>query len=254
MNANEAKTLLLLYRPGTADAEDPQMADALALAKTNPELAGWLEEQTARQDALRAQFRHLAPPAGLREQIIAEHAAGARTISVRKSLRPALAFLLAVLLGTMAVVWYQRVPTGPDNTLAIYQNQMVRTALSPYAMDLMTNDAAAIHAYLAQNHAPADFTLSARLQQATILGCAVAGWQDTKVSLVCFRSGRPLPPGAVGDLWLFVVDRKTVKNAPDTIAAQVAKVNRLITATWTDGDKLYFLAEEGGEADLKQYL
>ena len=33
VNPNEAKTILLLYRPGTADAEDPQIAAALALAK-----------------------------------------------------------------------------------------------------------------------------------------------------------------------------------------------------------------------------
>ena len=33
MNRDEAKTILLLYRPGTADADDPEFAAALALAK-----------------------------------------------------------------------------------------------------------------------------------------------------------------------------------------------------------------------------
>ena len=75
MNRDEAKTILLLYRPGTADADDPQIAEALALAKQDPELARWLEEHCARQEALRAKFRQITVPAGLKEQIISEQAA-----------------------------------------------------------------------------------------------------------------------------------------------------------------------------------
>ena len=42
MNRDEAKNILLLYRPGTADAEDPQIAEALALAEqTRSWRAGW---------------------------------------------------------------------------------------------------------------------------------------------------------------------------------------------------------------------
>jgi hypothetical protein len=159
---------------------------------------------------------------------------------------------LLLLLGTLAVFWFPR-PT-PDNQLVIYQNRMVRLALGGYPMDVMTNDPASIHAYLAGNHAPADFRLPAPLQKTALTGCAVEEWQGAKVSLVCFRTGKPLPPGVASDLWLFVVDRASVKNAPAATAPQLAKVNRLITATWTDGDKLYFLGVEGGEPDIRQYL
>ena len=38
MNRDEAKIILLLYRPGTADAGDPEVAEALTLAKNDPEL------------------------------------------------------------------------------------------------------------------------------------------------------------------------------------------------------------------------
>ncbi len=38
MNRDEAKTILLRYRPGTADADDPEIATALALARQDPEL------------------------------------------------------------------------------------------------------------------------------------------------------------------------------------------------------------------------
>ena len=78
MNRDEAKTILLLYRPGTADADDPQIAEALALAKQDPELTRWLVEHCARQETLRAEFRQITVPAGLKEQIISEQAARTR--------------------------------------------------------------------------------------------------------------------------------------------------------------------------------
>lgn len=251
MNPDEAKQILLLYRPGTPDAEDPQIAEALALAKQDTELARWLEEHCKGQAALRAKFRQLTPPAGLQEQIISEHAASRRRISARQRLQFALV-LLILLLGALAVFWLPHRPA--DNSLAIYQNRMARVALSPYGMDLLTNNPMPIRAYLAQRHAPADFMLPAPLQQATLIGCAVEQWQGEMVTMICFRTGKPLPPNAAGDLWLFVVDRAAVKDAPEGGQLRLAKVNRLITASWTEDGKLYFLGTEGEAAAIKQYL
>lgn len=251
MNSDEAQQILLLYRPGTADAEDPQIAEALALAKQDPELASWLEEHCKVQAALRAKFRQLAPPAGLQAQIISEYAASRWKIPARQKIQFALA-LLILLLGALAVFWLPHQPA--DNSLAIYQNRMARVALSPYGMDLLTNNPAPIRAYLARRHAPADFVLPAPLQQATLAGCAVEEWQGATVAMICFRTGRALPPGAASDLWLFVVDRTAVKDAPEGNQLRLAKVNRLITASWTQSGKLYFLGTEGEAAAIKQYL
>ncbi|HTR42231.1 MAG TPA: hypothetical protein VMH87_11505, partial [Pseudomonadales bacterium] len=91
MNNDEAKQVLLLYRPGTSDAEDPETAAALALAKTDPELSRWLEEHCARQTALRDKFRQLPVLAGLREQIISEEAAKAKAASRREKIVGAVA-------------------------------------------------------------------------------------------------------------------------------------------------------------------
>ena len=82
----------------------------------------------------------------------------------------------------------------------------------------------------------------------------VEDWRGAKVSLICFRTGKPLEPGAASDLWLFVVDRASVKNAPAGATPRFAKVNRLITATWTQGNKVYFLGTEGDEKTIRQYL
>ena len=230
------------------------MAEALALAKINPELAGWLEIHCAAQEALRTKFRQIAPPAGLKEQIISEHSASMRTISKRPTVQFALVGLFLFLVATLAFFCFPRRAPVPENTLAFYQHDMVSHVLRGYPMDLTTNDATPIHAYLAQNHAPADFTLPPALRKTSLAGCAVEEWQGAKVSLVCFHTGKPLPPGVASDLWLFVVDRASVKDAPSTAVPQFANIKGLTTATWADGDKLYLLGIEGGQPDIKQYL
>jgi len=251
VNHDEAKHILLLYRPGTADAEDPQIAEALAAAKRDRELAAWLEEHCARQEAVRAKFRQITVPAGLKEQIISEQAARERISSWRRNGLFAVTAVVAGLV-VLASLWFTR--QSNDDTFAIYRSRMAKIAQTGYRMDLATNSPAAIRAYLAASDAPADYALSASLAKTATTGCAVENWRGAKVSMVCFSTGRPLAPGQSSDLWLFVIGRAAVKDAPAAAAPRFAQVNNLMTATWTEGDKLYVLGTEGDEAALRQYL
>jgi uncharacterized membrane protein YbaN (DUF454 family) len=251
VNLDEAKTILLLYRPGTADANDPQIARALGLAKQDPELTRWLVEHCARQEALRAGFRKITAPAGLKEQIISEQAAQEKIISWRQNAVLAVAAVVVALV-VLAPLWFQH--RGNEETFAICRSRMAGVALRGYTMDLATNNPAQVRAYLAQNHAPSDYVLPAPLEKTAVTGCAIEGWQGAKVSMICFHTGKPLPPGQQSDLWLFVIDRSTVKNAPPMGSRQFVQVNKLMTVTWTEGDKLYVLGTEGDEQTLRQYL
>ena len=254
MNINEAKTILLLYRPGTIDAEDPQIAAALALAESESELARWLKEHCARQDALRAKFQHITVPAGLKEQIISEQAVLRRRIYWRHRLALAAATVV-VLLGFLAMLWLPRHHDQPEiRTFANYQSQMIGFALSPYGMALATNDMDQIRNFLAHGHAPSDYTLPAPLKETTAIGCTVKYWSGTRITMICFRTGKPLPPDRPGDLWLFVADSAAVQGAPDTTAPQFAQVNQIITATWTQNGRLYLLATEGDESVIRKFL
>jgi hypothetical protein len=51
-----------------------------------------------------------------------------------------------------------------------------------------------------------------------------------------------------------VVDCAAVRGSPAGASPQFSKINRLTTATWTQGDKLYLLGTEGDEQALKKYL
>ncbi|HTY87163.1 MAG TPA: hypothetical protein VMB80_06835 [Candidatus Acidoferrum sp.] len=252
MTRDEAKAVLLLYRPGRAEGDDPEIAAALALARQDPELARWLDEHCARQAALRSAFRQITAPAGLKEQIVSEQLARAKPAVFRHRLMFAGA-ALAVALAIAIPLWLAR--GGGADDYSTWRNRMASWALrGPYRMDLETNNQAAIRTFLAQKLAPADYALPAPLEQTAVTGCAIQDWHGVKVAMICYRTGKPLPPGQQSDLWLFVMDRAAVKNAPVAGARQFAQISRLGTMTWTAGDKLYVLGIEGGEDALRQYL
>jgi uncharacterized membrane protein YbaN (DUF454 family) len=252
MNRDEAKTILLLYRPGTADGADAEIAAALALARQEPELTRWLAEHCARQEAVRAGFRRITAPAGLKEQIISEQAAHEKMLFWRQRVALVAAAAVVVALVVLTPLWFQH--RRPDDTCASYRIRMANVALRGYSMDLATSNPASVRAYLAQKDAPSDYVLPAPLEKTATTGCAIEAWQGVKVSMICFRTGKPLPPGEQSDLWLFVIDRSRVKDAPPAGSHQMVQVSRLRMVTWTEGDKLYMLGMEGDEQTLRQYL
>jgi hypothetical protein len=253
LNHHDAKTILRLYRPGTADADDPQVAEALALARRDPELARWLEDHAARQEALLAKFRQIAIPAGLKEQIISEQKSFSRKNSRRDKIISVVAVAAIVISLLVLVPLLFPRPRAADNTLAVYKQRMAGWALLGYRMDLETNDVGPIRAYLAQHQAPSDFMLPAGLQKATLLGCAIESWRNAKASMICFHTGKSMSSGQP-DLWLFVVDRAALKDPPLSGTPQMGAVNRLATAVWSEGNRVYFLGMEGDPQTLKSYL
>ena len=71
MKLAQAREILLLYRPGTRDAEDPQIIEAMELARQDPELAKWFAQHQAFQLAMRAKFREIEVPAHLQANLLA---------------------------------------------------------------------------------------------------------------------------------------------------------------------------------------
>ena len=252
MTKDQARQILLLYRPGTADAEDPEFAEALVVARRNPELARWFEQHSAVQQILRARFQEIAVPEGLREQIVSEH----RAWRMRERLRrPVALAAVAVMCGLMAVAVTLLLRSPSDRTVAGFRQRMISSALRAYPpMLIETNDVREIRATLAQNRAPADFVLPKPLEAATYTGCAVLRWQNKPVSMMCFHSGKQLGPGEKSDLFLFVLDRAAVTDAPRPGAPEFSTTNRITTASWTEGDKFYLLAGVSDEAFLRRYF
>ncbi len=252
MTRDQARRALLLYRPGTGDAADPEVAEALALAKQDPELSRWLDQHCAQHEMLRAKIRQIPVPAGLKEQIISERRVFAQKRFVRRAAALAAASVIVALTGWWAAILWQSPPA--DDTFSNYRTRMVSAALRGYSMDFESSDSAQIRDYLSQHQATENYELPAVLQKATATGCAIEHWQGAKVALLCFRTGKPLPPGGKSDLWLFVVDQASVKGAPAVTQPRFARVNKLMTATWSRGNKLYLLGVVGDEQTIRGWF
>ena len=71
MNREEARLILQSCRRGGQDAADPQFAEALALAKQDPELAAWFEQQQKFDALVGGSLRQVRAPARLKAEILA---------------------------------------------------------------------------------------------------------------------------------------------------------------------------------------
>ena len=251
MNSQQAKETLLLYRPGMADPDDPDFAEALELVRREPELAQWFAEHCRLQETLHARFSQLPVPEGLKEQILSERKVRTRPNFKRRALQLG-AGALAVLALT-ATLLFLRQPPHEDNTFANFRNRMASTVLRQYPqMDLETHDLARIRQYLAQQ-GQAAYALPPGLEKATPTGCATLSWHQRQLSMVCFNSGRNGKPNEP-DLFLFIINRAAVQKAPPPVPEFVQLSRRFATASWSAGDQAYVLGVRGDQKLLRSYL
>jgi hypothetical protein len=243
MNSEEAKRILLAWRPDRDDAQAPDVIEALALSERDPDLRVWLKHHRAFQESLRRSFREAPAPLDLAAKILAQHRK-TRFLNWRPSVTAwAAAAALALLLG-LAAFWMR--PAGEDS-FATFRSRMVGKVLRQYTMDLTTNDLASIRRHHAAGNGPADYSLPPGLARLPALGAGLLSWQDRKVSMVCLNSTND------GALFLFVVDRASVRQPPER-TLEFAPVKQLITASWSEGNRTYVLAMKGRKEDLRKYF
>jgi hypothetical protein len=244
MDSQQAKKVLILFRPGRADDAQPELAEALKQTKRDPELATWFDQHCAFQKAARDQFRQIAVPGNLKERILSE-TRPANVVLWRRTPLALAAAAAIVLLAGLAAFWFR---SGGNDNLNAYRNRMVRSAMRDYRMNLLTNDLNEIRRFLRENQAHGDYLLPKPLEKLPGTGCAILSWQGRRVSLVCFELN------ARSDLLLFITDRTTVSDAPPAGNPQFAPVGKLMTASWTAADKVYLLAGPGDQEFIRKYL
>ena len=255
MNTEQAKAILLLYRPGTADAAAPEFAEALQQVKHSTELCRWFDVQLAAHEKIRRPFRAIIVPQGLREQIISERPpAVGRSLSFK---RVAVMCVVAVLLCFLGEPLFQKAAHWQRERAAMrfanYSEGMVLNAINAYGMDLATNNLQQIRAYFAAQHRPADYALPPSLEKATATGCVASEWHGHPVAMICFRSpGKPAEQGS--DLWFFVIDRELLRDAPQNHQPQFSVVAGVPAASWTSGKQTYLVALQGDVGRLKATL
>jgi len=254
VNSQEAKEILMLYRPAV-DRDDPDFAEALALAKSDAELSTWFQQHCAFQNAASAAFNNIPVPPGLKEQILSERHAHLTLTTGRKILALA---SVAVILACVGIFAFNNIQRGPvrDDSFATYYTNMMAKILRYPDMDIQTNNLQAIRMELAKrgqgNLASSPFTPS--LEKVAGTGGKALEWHDKPVSMICFNSGKNGKP-TIPDLFLFIVDNTSIKTPPVSTSPVVAQFRKgIVSRTWTSGDKTYILAGLGDEEFLKQYF
>jgi len=243
MNRDEAKQILMLYRPGTADAEDTLVGAAMDVARRDPELARWFAQHRAFQAAMRAKFRQIPAPEHLKIALLAGQKIIPPQVWWQKPVWLAAAALVVLLIG-MSTVWFR--PSLPDR-FSNYRERMVSTALREYRMDLVTNDMRSLRALIKARGGPSDYELTRGLERLQLTGGAALKWRSHPVAMVCFDRGDKAM------LFLFVMQRGAVKDPPPP-QPRLAKVSDVMTASWSKNDKTYLLLGQE-EADFaKKYL
>lgn len=243
MTRTEARRLLVLCRPGGADAQDPEIAAALDQARQDPELQEWFEQHCRFQEAMRRKFREIPAPDRVRDLLLAQRRIVHPQIWRRNPVWISAAAAIVILAGVVALwMW----PTIPDR-FTDFRARMVRGALREYRMDIRTNDMALVRQHMAQGGAPADFVIPPGLAQVQLAGGGLLRWRGNPVSMVCFeRADKQM-------LYLFVLPRTAVKDPP-LVGPQFVPVNKLVTVSWVTGTNTYVLAGDAEPDFLRKYL
>jgi len=229
MTREEAREILSRVRSLPASADDPDVIAALKFAETDPDLARWFREQQAFHDHARRELRAIQPPPDLKARILANPP---RRRLISRSQLLALAASLALMIG--ATMYFLR-PSGDTASFANFHSRMTSFALRTYQMDIITNNAAEVHRFLASRGGPANFPLPSAVAKLPVKGGGRLAWQNHPVSMICFE----LPTKET--LFMFVIDRHLAPGAPRE-GVDLHHGNSLSTAAWNQAGRVYLIA------------
>jgi hypothetical protein len=137
----------------------------------------------------------------------------------------------------------------------VYREQVVAQALKPsYSMDFESTNISDLTGFLADRFAPADYKLPASLSTAKPVGCAIISFHGKPTTMLCFRSGKPLGPGEVADVWLFVAKQGDILNPPLSSSRTLTQMDKMATATWAQDGDVYTIGVLGDQSVLQKYL
>ena len=191
MTREEAKEYLSVVRPNGADAADPDLREALELAKKDSELGSWLARQLEFDEMLIETFSSIHPPEGLRENILE---------SIEKPVRPVqfwrmgwLALAAAVVLAALLLSQRFDLFRGPSEPFrSFYADALAMVGVKPMPkLDLETPSLRTAETFIEQHDAPTLSEFPQKLQAMATAGCRVFVWRQHPASLTCFR----LPSG-----------------------------------------------------------
>lgn len=244
MDKTRAQFVLESYRAGTGDEADPIFIQALHTAGNSPELAAWLDQEQARDHALRARLREVPVPADLCDSILAGVEPADEPAPRRRTALLALAASIVLLLA-VASLWVARSRTTTD--FRHFRQEMVSRLDSRLVLSFTSERPAELQQWLAENRGLAGSIIPAGLQQRPSIGCRSWTWNGKPAGLICF-----LTEGGQA-VHLFIVSRDAASGAPAAMR-ELGQVGQWQTVSWAEGDLAYVLAGKLDSSALEKLL
>ena len=240
MTTKEAKFILSAYRPGGGDAGDARFSEVLRKAGEDPELSAWFSQSRALDGAVAEKLRNVAPPAGLRDAILAGGRVS-RSEDRRHSRWGWMAALAAAAAVAAAVIFTHATPAPSPGAFADFAiNDMVhgRHGSSGPA------SASLVGALQAQS-APMPGADAIDFEGLKATGCRTLSFAGRDVVEVCFvRSG--------ADFHFYVARR--VQSTGDLSTPSIVSEASGAAAVWADGRYVYALASTAGAEAIRRLL
>lgn len=252
MDNEQAKFLLCACQSSGLDDKQPDVVEALAVARKDPGLDAWLAEERASDSALAKKMRELEPPPELRSRLL---------IGVRASRKPPLwrrfrmplgmAALFMVGLGIATLIrppGYMVDESAP--TLTAWQKSCVGIFAHPFfSLDYFDESYAPLEDYLVKNGARVVAgTLPFGDGVTSALGCSVLEWREAPVSLACFNSEE-------GELvHLFAMPARHLESVDALETTHRTQVGSFATATWSQDDLVVMVASQMHQPELDALL
>ena len=245
MSNNEAKFVLGAYRADGSDAEDATFAAALAQAKSDPALGAWFARAQAHDAAMAAKLSEIAPPAGLREAILA----GARASRAPKTARRfptmwlALAASVAVLLTATLAVWPGRAAAGTAQLTAF----AVADAAHPEKHGSHGDAVGGLQVMMSQPTTRLSGALPVDFAAMRSTGCRTLSFAGHDVLELCFQRD-----GA----WfhLYIVNNADFPAMAKETATDFEQQAGAGSASWTDGVHRFVVVSDAGLEAVKRLL
>jgi anti-sigma factor RsiW len=243
MNDDQTKFLLGAFRPGR-DTADPAFAGALEQMTHDPKLRAWFERDQAFGTAIAGKLREVAPPAGLREAILAGGKLGARTPWWRRPALLAAAAAIVMLLSLAPIAVRMTRPAAATN---LSEFAMAFAGRGFIGLQQRDTDVEKLKAWLANRHAPLPTEIPWELAQLRGLGCRTVDFKGKTVSMLCFEQGH--------EYHLFVAWREDFPDLPGSIEPHFQTGRgSWAAAAWSDKQYHYVLVSDAGEAAVKRLL
>jgi hypothetical protein len=243
MDSFEAREILALYRPGDTNHLDPRMAEALELARRDPQLAVWFGQHCAAHVKLPGEPELIGTPVPAKPEKPVE--GDEHILPINK---PALILIgAAFLIVVVAVLWVTFNRTPPDKFIS-YRDRMARLVQRSYPVKILLTDQAQVRQYFRSNGGPYDFAMPHNLEKFPGTGSAVMTWHGQPVSMM------GLAAGGNTNLYIFVIKKSTFTDEFFPASIQYARVGRLMTASWAGPTNVYLLTGPNDTAALQSYL